>query len=124
VTNNLGVLLFYDKYLNNFTYSIYFNRKGFSFGYFFRSGGRTSVISNGISAFDYGNSMALISMNKVNAARIECVSESNPTQVIVCTIEPGKPFAIAIPVTDGNVTIKIYDQNGNEIPITEISSYD
>ncbi|HCJ56316.1 hypothetical protein [Lutispora sp.] len=124
VTDDLGALLFYDKHLNDFTYSIYLNRKGFSFGYFFRSGGGTSGISNGIRAFNYGSSMALISMNKVNVARIECVSETGLIQDAVYMVEPGEPFAIAIPVTDDSMTVKIYDQNGNEIPITEISSYD
>lgn len=124
VTDDLGALLFYDKHLNYFTYSIYLNRKGFSFGYFFRSGGSTSGISNGIRAFNYGSSAALISMNKVNVARIECVSETGLIQDAVYMVEPGEPFAIAIPVTDDSMTVKIYDQNGNEIPITEISSYD
>ena len=88
VTDDLGALLFYDKHLNYFTYSIYLNRKGFSFGYFFRSGGSTSGISNGIRAFNYGSSMALISMNKVNVARIECVSETGLIQDAVYMAEP------------------------------------
>ncbi|MCY6372159.1 hypothetical protein [Clostridium ganghwense] len=124
VTDNLGVLLFYDEHLNDFTYSIYLNREGLSFGYFFRSGGSTSDILEGIQAFDYGNSIALISINKVNVARIECVSEDSHKKGKVYTVEPGKPFAIAIPITDSNMTIKIYDQDGNEIPITTILPYD
>lgn len=124
VTDNLGALLFYDEHLNDFTYSIYLNREDLSFGYFFRSGGSTSDILEGIRAFDYGNSMALISINKVNVVRIECVSENSQKQGEIYTVEPGKPFAIAIPITDSNMTIKIYDQDGNEIPITTISSYD
>ncbi|MGF7059020.1 hypothetical protein [Brassicibacter mesophilus] len=122
VTDNVGALLFYDKHLNNFTYSIYLNRKGFSFGYFFCSGGSTSSISDGVRAFDYDNSIAFISMNNVNVSRIECGSKNRLTQRTVYTIEPGKPFAIVIPIIDENVTVKIYNQNGNEIPITEISN--
>jgi hypothetical protein len=122
VTDNLGALLFYDKGLKKFTYSIYVNRKGLSFGYFFRSGGSTIDILEGIRAFDYGNSIALISINKVEVARIECISKNSQKQGEVYSVEPGKPFAIAIPITHSDMVIKIYDQNGNEIPITTISS--
>jgi hypothetical protein len=124
VTDILGALLCYAEHLNDFTYSIYVNREGLSFGYFFCSGGSTIDIFEGIRAFNYGNSMALISINKVNVARIECVSENSQKQGAVYTVEPGKPFAIAIPITNSNMTIKIYDQDGNEIPITTVSSCD
>ncbi len=120
-TDDLGVLLFYDEHSNNFTYSVYLNREGFSFGYFFHPGGNSIDISKGILAFDYGNSIALISINKVHAARIECVSENSQQEKVVYEIDLGKPFAIAIPIVDSNTTIKIYDKNGNEIPITTMS---
>lgn len=123
MADNLGVLLFYDKQQNDFTYSIYLKRKGFSLGYFFRSGGSTSSISNGVRAFYYGDTMALISMNKVSVYQIECVSESDHIRTVY-EIEPGVPFAIAIPITDRNMMIKIYDITGNEIPITEIWTFE
>lgn len=121
VTDTLGVLLFYKEDSNDFTYSIYLNREGFSFGYFFHSGGSSIDISKGIQAFNYGNSIAIVSINKVNAARIECVSEDSQKQELIYTLEPGKPFAIAVPIADDNTTIRIYDKDGNEIPITTMS---
>ncbi|MCY6484826.1 hypothetical protein OW763_10785 [Clostridium aestuarii] len=124
VNDNLGTLLFYDEDLTDFTYSIYLNREGFSFGYFFRSGGSSNDILEGVQAFDYGNSIALISINKVNVVRIECVSENNQKQGEIYTVEPGKPFAITIPITDSKMAIKMYDQDKNEIQITTILSCD
>lgn len=123
VTDNLGALIFYDENSNDFTYSIYLNRDGFSFGYFFKSGGSSIDISEGIVAFDYDNSMALISLNKVNVTKIECVDENKPKQREVYTLEPDKPFAIAIPITSSDTTIKIYDKDKNEIPITTLLPY-
>lgn len=121
VTDDLGALLFYDESSNDFTYSIYLNREGVSYGYFFHSGGSSTDISKGILAFDYGNSIALISLNNLNATKIECVSEDSQKQKDVYVVEQGKPFAIAIPVAGSNTTIKIYDKDGNEIAITKVS---
>ena len=48
VNNNLGSLLFYSEDLSNFTFSIYQNKPGLSFGYFFRLGGGLPEISEEI----------------------------------------------------------------------------
>jgi hypothetical protein len=110
----IGVLLFYDTESNYSTFSIYLNTKGFSYGYFFRSGGSGSKINEGVSEFYFdGYGRALISMNK---AKIERIEIDNGQEVKTIAIDSKKPFTLALPENCGIVTI--YDINNNIVPIT------
>lgn len=116
VSESLGALIFYNETLNDYTYSIYLNRKGFSFGYDFSSGGSNSGIIDGIREFRYDTyGSALISMNKDKVAKIELYNGIKVTNI---DVNPAKPFAIVIPVNCGSITL--FDINGNVTPITEI----
>lgn len=118
INDGLGAMLFYDNTLNKHTFSIYINRDGFSFGYFFRTGGTDSTIMNGIHMFTYdANGSALLSMNKDGVARIDLDNGINITRI---EIEPAKPFAVVIPANCGSVTL--YDANDNIVPITVIDA--
>ncbi len=121
--DRLGAMLFYNEMLDDYVYSIYVNREGFSFGYFFRSGGSASStigsgdsIMDGVHGFAYGtNGSAIISMNK---SRVAEISLDNGIHVTRIDIDPTKPFAAVIPVNVDSVAL--YDVNGDVVPFTVI----
>lgn len=47
-TDKVSAMLFYPEDHSDFIYSIYLNKPGYSFGYFFRIGGTISEIKNSI----------------------------------------------------------------------------
>ena len=53
VSDNMGVMIFYDEQSDESVFSIYLNRKGFSFGYFFNAGGSVGAIADGVAEFTY-----------------------------------------------------------------------
>lgn len=113
--DRLGAMIFYNETLDDYVYSIYVNREGFSFGYFFRHSGSGGIM-DGIHEFTYDtNGSALISMNKSKVAGITLDDGIHVTRI---DIDPTKPFAAVIPVNCGYVTL--YDVNGNVVPITAI----
>ncbi len=119
INEKLGAMIFYNDTLDDYTYSIYVNRGGLSFGYFFRSGGSNSGIMDGIHQFKYDDigGSALISMNKVGVARIDLDNGANITRI---DIDPTTPFAVVTPKKSGLVTL--YDVNENVVPITVVEA--
>lgn len=119
VTDEMGALLFYNKGLNEHTFSVYLNRDGFSYGYFFREGGSLSSIGSGVQGFSYQDKgMALLSMNTKNVAEIKMDDGQN---IEIIKIDPLEPFAIIIP---HNIdVVQLYDSNGESISIDNISVY-
>ena len=117
-TSNDGIaaFIFYNATLDDHTFSIYINRDGFSFGYFFREGGSSSIISNGIQMFDYGtNGSAFFSMNKDRVAKIEYEGDEG---IIEFNVDPLRPFAVVVPANCGSVAL--YNDTGNTVSITSI----
>lgn len=113
----MGAVLFYDSDLDNYTFSIYLNTNGFSYGYFFHEGGSLGAVDSGVQGFSYqGKGMALISMNKKNVSRIQI---DNGEDIETIMIDPNKPFAIVIPSNNGSVTL--HNSNGEDVPIDNIS---
>ena len=94
------------------TFSVYVNRPGLSFGYFFRGGGSLSGVERGIAEFtvDGYNERAFISMNQPKAARLE-IDDGNTVQII--DLNSDQPFAIVLPANAG--IIHFYDGNGNPV---------
>lgn len=111
-TETMSAMLFYDESHKTHTFSIYVNRHGFPPGYFFKGGGATGVIAEGIAEFYINgyNELAFISMNKQQVSKVE-INNGNSVQTI--EIESTKPFAFILPANIGAVTI--YDINGNII---------
>lgn len=112
----VGAMLFYDAESNASIYSIYLNRRGFSFGYFFRSGGSRSEINEGICEFyfrEYGT--ALISRN---TEKIKLIETDDGQNINTISIDSEKPFAVVLPNNCGKVTV--YDINNNEVPISSV----
>lgn len=122
ISKNLAALIFYDDDSKDFTYSIYLNKDGFSFGYHFILGGETTDIRNGIQAFSYNEGMALISMNTVNAVKVERTFENPDIPTEIYHLEPHKPFAVVISSEENKAegVLNIYDAQGNSIPINTV----
>ena len=108
-TELMSAMVFYNENLSNHTFSIYVNRPGLSFGYFFRGGGS---MGEGIKEFYINgyNERAFISMNRQQVCKVEI---DNGNSIKIIEIESTKPFAFILPVNIGSVTI--YDINGNVI---------
>lgn len=108
----LAAYLSYPENRSDHTFSIYVNRPGISFGYFFRGAGSLSEVQRSILAFTVEgyNERAFVSMNEQKVERIE-VDDGNDLQVI--DIESSKPFAVILPVNAGTVTF--YDGENNPV---------
>ena len=110
----MAAMIFYNETLDDHTFSLYLDRGGLSFGYFFREGGSNSTIANGILMLEYGaNGSAVFSMNKERVGRIEHNDGENTTEIIV---DPSRPFAVVLPPNYGSVTL--FSDSGNYVPIT------
>lgn len=95
------------------SFSVYVNRPGLSFGYFFRGGGRLDGVNGGILEYTVENCMerAFISLNTQQVSRLEF---DDGTDIQVMELDSGKPFAIVLPVNLASVTF--YDADGNVVP--------
>lgn len=110
VSDTMAAFISYPQDKTDHTYSVYVNRPGLSFGYFFRGGGDIIEVDEYISEFtiDGYNERAFISMNTQKVERLE-IDDGNEVQVV--EIDSEKPFALVLPVNAGNITF--YDTEGN-----------
>ena len=110
ISNTMAAFISYPQDKTDHTYSVYVNRPGLSFGYFFRGGGDIVQVENYIAEFvvEGYNERAFISMNAQNVARLE-IDDGNNIRVV--DIDSGKPFAIVLPFNAGSICF--YDTNGN-----------
>ena len=110
ISDTMAAFISYPQDKTDHTFSVYVNRPGLSFGYFFRGGGDIVEVDDYIAEFvvEGNNERAFISMNTQNIVRLE-VDDGNGIQVI--DIDSGKPFAIVLPLNVGNICF--YDTNGN-----------
>lgn len=118
VSDTLAAFISYPCDLTDHSFSIYVNRPGLSFGYFFRGGGSLSGVKRGITEYtvDGYNEHAFISMNYQEVERLE-IDDGNSVQVV--EIDSGKPFAIVLPANADNITF--YDVAGNPVEYWENS---
>jgi len=113
INDGLCALIFYNETLDDYTYSIYINRDGLSFGYFFRMGGSSMEVEQGIQTFDFDiKGKAFISMNKAGIANITLDNDVSVTQI---DVDPKKPFAVVVPVNCGEITF--FDAGGEVVPV-------
>ena len=118
VTNSMAAYISYPEDLSDYTFSVYVNRPGLSFGYFFRCGGGLGSVETSITEFtlDGYNERAFISMNQQRVNQL-VLDNGNSPQVI--EIDSSKPFAIVLPVNAGALTF--YTADGSIAEITEYS---
>ncbi|MBR4410855.1 MAG: hypothetical protein IKT31_05990 [Firmicutes bacterium] len=109
VSDTMAGFISYPQNMSDHTFSVYVNRPGVSFGYFFRGGGSLSSVERYIAEFTVEgySERAFISMNAQKAARVEI---DNGTDIEVIEIDSEKPFALVLPGNAGVITF--YDVNG------------
>ena len=102
----------YPQDLSDHSFSVYVNRPGLSFGYFFRGGGNLSGVQRGIAEYTVEgyNERAFISMNQQQVTQLE-IDDGNTIPVL--DIDSNKPFAIVLPISAGTITF--YYVNGNTV---------
>ena len=112
ISDTMAAFISYPQDKTDHTFSVYVNRPGLSFGYFFRGGGDIVQVEDYIAEFviDGYNERAFISMNTQNVVRLE-IDDGNNIRVI--DIDSGKPFAIVLPLNTGSICF--YDTNGNVV---------
>ncbi len=113
VSDNIGAMIFYGDHSDESVYSIYLNRKGFSLGYFFYTGGSEGAIADGVAEFtflDYGS--LLLSMNR---DKVKTIVFGNK-DISPILVDPTKPFTVILP--DNCESFELYDVNGKSIPVT------
>jgi hypothetical protein len=115
----MGGFLFYNKALDDHIFSIYLNKPGILYGYFFRQGGYSSTIETGIKGFSYENyGMVLMSMNSKNVSEIKLI---NKESIEIIQIDSSKPFVLLVP---NNIEkISLFDLEGDSVPIDNIELY-
>lgn len=109
--DELYALLFYNPYdKSEYTYSLYVNKKGLSFGYIFHGGGGLRGISNPVIKYIYENKgCVLVSLNE---QRIQKIERDNGERDLM-EIDADKPIVAVFPLNSG--IIKLYDARGKEI---------
>ena len=112
VSSTMAAYISYPQDLSDHSFSVYVNRPGLSFGYFFRGGGKLSGVQRGIAEYTVEgyNERAFISMNQQQVQQLE-IDDGNTIQVV--DIDRNKPFAIVLPINAGNITF--YDVNRNTV---------
>ncbi|MBE6037786.1 MAG: hypothetical protein E7218_01110 [Anaerofustis stercorihominis] len=112
VSDTMAAFISYPQDKTSHTFSVYINRPGLSFGYFFRSGGNIVAVENYIAEYTMEgyNERAFISMNSQKVERLE-IDDGN--DISVTNMDSSKPFAIVLPVNAGSITF--YDENGNSV---------
>ena len=99
----MAAFISYPSDMSDYTFSVYVNRSGLSFGYFFRGGGSLPNITESIAEISVSacNDRAYISMNVQNVQRVE-IDDGRNKQVM--EIDSNKPFAIVLPSNKGIVS--------------------
>lgn len=112
IADTMAAFISYPQDRTDHTYSIYVNRPGLSFGYFFRGGGDIVAVEQYISEFTVEgyNERAFVSMNMQKVERLEIDEGSGIREI---EIDENKPFAIVLPVNAGNVCF--YDVKGDPV---------
>lgn len=100
-------LLFYprDGGTDGFTFSVYARNSGFSFGYFFRAGGRLGTIADTAAVYEEDGERVYLSMNTAGICR--AVTGGGET----IPIEPGAPFVLV-----REEAVEFYNEHGEIVP--------
>lgn len=112
VSETMAAYISYPEDQSDHTFSVYVNRPGVSFGYFFRGGGSLNSIATYIGEYTVEgyNERAFISMNTMKVDKLT-IDDGKTVEEI--DIDCNNPFAIVLPINTG--TIIFYDVNGNQV---------
>lgn len=109
ISDSMAAFISYPEDGSDHTFSVYVNRPGLSFGYFFRGGGDIVAVEKYIGEYTVEGyrERAFISMNRQGAARVE-IDGGNEVEII--ELDRERPFALILPINAGIVTFYT-DQN-------------
>ena len=110
----IAAVIAYDNQESEHTFSIYENKGSTKTNYVFRYGGKSTSIERGIRVFKFEGTTALISMNILHIAAVECHDGER------YEIDPNNPFVLVIP----SGGFDVYDENGKLIDITQADWYE
>lgn len=113
-TDSISAMIFYDKNMDNHMFSIYVNKKGLSFGYFFQVAGpiKKDIVQYQIEGYE---EKVYLSKNKQQVVKAE-IDKGDAVEII--KIDNTKPFALVLPNNIGAITF--YDINNEVVqPIPE-----
>lgn len=118
-TSKVYAMLFYNQEHSKNILSIYVNRPGFSFGYFFRgSGNFGNATDQEVAEFiiEGYEERVFVSMNKPQISRIEVDNGKSSYNI---DLDSDKPFVVILPLNTGSISL--YDINGNIIESKQVS---
>lgn len=114
MNERIAAVIAYDNQESEHTFSIYENKDSTKTNYVFRYGGKSTSIERGIRVFKFEGTTALISMNILHIAAVECHDGER------YEIDPNNPFVLVIP----SGGFDVYDENGKLIDITQADWYE
>ena len=114
MNERIAAVIAYDNQESEHTFSIYENKGSTKTNYVFRYGGKSTSIERGIRVFKFEGTTALISMNTLRIAAIECHDGDR------YELDPNTPFVLVIP----SGGFDVYDENGKLIDITQAGWYE
>ena len=114
MNDRIAAVIAYDNQESEHTFSIYENKGNTKTNYVFRYGGKSTSIERGIRVFKFEGTTALISMNILHIAAVECHDGER------YEIDPNNPFVLVIP----SGGFDVYDENGKLIDITQADWYE
>lgn len=113
--SKLAVVIAFDNQNSDHTFAIYENSSGNSNANFvFRYGGKSTSIERSVRVFTFENTIALVSMNTLHIAAIECHDGER------YEVDANSPFAIVIP----SGGFDVYDNNGKLISLAQDEWYE
>jgi len=113
ISDDLAAMLFYNSALDKHTFSAYENRKGLSFGYFFRHGGSASAINQEIALLNFNEKGKIIfSLNKLNISKITWDEENESKEFFV---NNNDPIVLILPSNSNNIIV--YNNDNTPIDI-------
>lgn len=114
MNERIAAVIAYDNQESEHTFSIYENKDSTKTNYVFRYGGKSTSSERGIRVFKFEGTTALISMNILHIAAVECHDGER------YEIDPNNPFVLVIP----SGGFDVYDENGKLIDITQADWYE
>ena len=114
MNERIAAVIAYDNQESEHTFSIYENKGSTKTNYVFRYGGKSTSIERGIRVFRFEGTTALISMNILHIAAIECHDGER------YEVDPNTPVVLVIP----SGGFDVYGEHGNLIDITQAGWYE
>ncbi|MGM9661516.1 MAG: hypothetical protein ACI3WR_00290 [Oscillospiraceae bacterium] len=114
MSDSFAAALAYDDGLTDHSFAVYRNTGRLFENYQFRYGGHTVSVEQSVSVYKYDGMLALLSMNALHIARIQCHDGET------YEIDPDSPFVLILP--DGG--FDAYDSAGKLIDLEQDRWYE